>query len=196
MGQTFSPSTLTAYRGINEALWEEYRRGLIDQATLARERFRRLLERLGADPEGALGLADAYLAELSLRGDLLPGCRTTLARLRRRFRLGLVTNGIDRVQRSRLEAARLQDHFDVVVTSEGCGFTKPDPRILAVALRALKLRPAQAIYVGDDPLTDGRAARAAGMPFYWFDRGKGRPSGVRRPLRSIKALPELLEALG
>jgi FMN phosphatase YigB (HAD superfamily) len=53
----------------------------------------------------------------------------------------------------------------VVVTSQSCGFAKPDPRILQVALAALALEPRHAVYVGDDPATDGAAARAAGIRF-------------------------------
>lgn len=118
-----------------------------------------------------------------------------MTRLRRRYLLGVVTNGYDRVQRSRLGAARLLPYFQVVVTSEACGFAKPDPRILGVALEALGLRPSQALYVGDDPRTDAGAASAAGVPFLWMDRGASVPRGVRRPRRRVASLAELPEAL-
>ena len=82
-----------------------------------------------------------------------------------------MTNGIDRVQRARLAASGLAPLFETVVTSQGCGFAKPDPRILHVALDAMGVRPRHAVYVGDDPATDGAAARAAGVRFVWMDRG-------------------------
>jgi FMN phosphatase YigB (HAD superfamily) len=141
-------------------------------------------------------LGDAYLAELSTRGDLLPACRGTLRSLSGRFLLGLVTNGIDRVQRSRLRASGLDRLFGAVVTSEGCGFTKPDPRIVQVALRALRVRPEEALFVGDDPTADGGAARGALVPFLWLDRGGALPKGVPRPRQSIRTLGELRERLG
>ena len=47
-----------------------------------------------------------------------------------RFRLAVVTNGYERVQRSRLRAARLLRHFDAIVTSEGAGVSKPHPGIV------------------------------------------------------------------
>ncbi len=134
-----------------------------------------------------------FLDQLSRRGDRLPGCRATLARLARTHRLGVVTNGIDRVQRARLAAARLERYFEVVVTSAGCGYAKPDPRILHVALRALDLAPRQVLYVGDDPAVDGEAARAAGVAFCWIDRG-ARPRGrlKHRRVTSLLALADLL----
>src|SRR5262249_61458859 len=68
-----------------------------------------------------------------------------------------------------------------VVTSEGCGFRKPDPRIVEAALAALGVSPREALYVGDDLETDGGAARAAGVAFCWMDRIGGTNGGSRAP---------------
>jgi HAD superfamily hydrolase (TIGR01549 family) len=116
-----------------------------------------------------------------------------LRSLRTRYRLGVVTNGIDRVQRSRLAASGLAPLFETVVTSQGCGYAKPDPRILHVALDAMRIAPRHAVYVGDDPAVDGVAARAAGVPFVWMDRGD--PVRGRRPRRRVERLEELAELL-
>jgi putative hydrolase of the HAD superfamily len=122
--------------------------------------------------------------------------------LRRRFRLGVVTNGIDRVQRARLAASGLAPLFDVIVTSQSCGYAKPDPRILQVALEALRAQAREAVYVGDDPATDGAAAAAAGVRFVWMDgrRGDGRAAGGRRstgrlPRQRVGTLRELVRVL-
>jgi len=104
-----------------------------------------------------------------------------------------VTNGIDRVQRSRLDASGLASLFETVVTSQSCGFAKPDPRILHVALEAMGIAPRHALYVGDDPATDGGAARAAGVRFVWMDQGKQTPGP--RPARRVETLRELLGLL-
>jgi HAD superfamily hydrolase (TIGR01509 family) len=174
-------------------LWATYRRGEISQPRLARERFRRLLWEIGASSGRAGRLGETYLDHLARRGDRLPGCRPVLQKLRKLYRLGVVTNGIDRVQRSRLAIAGLEPFFEVVVTSQGCGFAKPDPRILHVALEALGVSPERALYVGDDPATDGAAARAAGVRFCWVD--DGRPAGGRRPRCRVESLRELAARL-
>ena len=159
------------------------------------ERFRRLLALFPASERRAPELARGFARALASRGDRLPGCRPTLARLRARYRLGVVTNGIDHVQHARLRAAGLTSLFEVVVTSEGCGFAKPDPRILGVALGALGVAPPRALFVGDDVAVDGAAARAAGMPFCWLDRGDPLPAGHRRPRRRVHNLLELSRRL-
>ena len=162
---------LETYRIINAQMWRRYQRGEIDPGTLSRERFSQLLGQMGHDAEGGGRMGAAYIEALSQRGDVLPGARSTLARVARRVRVGAVTNGIDRVQHARLAAAGIARRFEVVVTSEGCGFAKPDPRILQHALARLGASPADAAYVGDDAHADGGAARAG-------------PSPVGRPLVS------------
>jgi putative hydrolase of the HAD superfamily len=151
---------------------------------------------VGGDESVAGRLGEIYLDRLSARGDRLPGCRPTLNALCRRYRLGVVTNGIDRVQRARLAASGLAPLFEVIVTSQGCGYAKPDPRILHVALEALQTAARHAVYVGDDPATDGAAARAAGMRFVWLDHGgdgQGRTAPTAR--RRVGTLRELLSVL-
>jgi FMN phosphatase YigB (HAD superfamily) len=130
-------------------------------------------------PAGAMGLMQ-----------VMPG---TWAGLRTRYRLGVVTNGIDRVQRSRLSASGIAPLFETIVTSEGSGFAKPDPRILHVALDALGISPSHAVYVGDDLAVDGGAARAAGVPFVWMNRGDSVRG--RWPRRRVRHLAELAEIL-
>jgi HAD superfamily hydrolase (TIGR01549 family) len=188
---------VATYRSINEEIWARYRRSEIDAAALPAERFRLLLAALGGDPGLASKLGASYLEAFSRQGALLPGCRRMLRRLSSRCRLGIVTNGIDRVQRSRLEAARVETLFSVVVTADGCGFAKPDPRILGVALEALRLAPAEVVYVGDDLDNDGGAARGAGVEFWWLDRRE--PNGdapLPGDCRRVRCLAEIVALLG
>jgi putative hydrolase of the HAD superfamily len=118
-----------------------------------------------------------------------------LGLVRRTHRLAIVTNGIDGVQRSRLAACGLASWFGAIVTSEGCGFAKPDPRIVHVALESLGVGPRDAVFVGDDVRVDGGAARGAGVRFVWVDRGSPVPKGERRPRTRIVHLSELAAVL-
>jgi putative hydrolase of the HAD superfamily len=179
---------------INAEMWRAYQRGEIDPATLSRERFCRLLGEMGRDASHGGALGEAYIEAISQRGDVLPGGRSALAAVARRARIGAVTNGIDRVQRSRLRAAGIEHRFEVVVTSESCGYTKPDPRILHEALRALGAEAGDAAYVGDDAHADGGAAAAAGVRFWWIDRGFGGapPVAMDRRLDSVREVAALL----
>lgn len=195
----YSRRVLADYRQINGRLWSRYRRGQISSTHLAQERFSLLMARLGEGQSRSRELASAYLKAFAKRGDLLPWCRPTLSRLEPRFLLGVATNGLDHVQRSRLRAARLLSCFGAIVTSESSGFAKPDPRILLTALACLGVEPQDALYVGDDLETDGGAARSAGVAFCWVDsdgrRRRRLPSGCHR-VDSLAALPGFLDTGG
>jgi putative hydrolase of the HAD superfamily len=161
---------LLAYREANTHVWSEYRAGRVTSKELRVLRFHLWLEKLDRDPVHAKRLAPLYLELFSSRGDLIAGASGAIRSIGRLdVRLGVVTNGIDRVQRRRLRASDLMDSFPVVVTSERAGITKPDPRIIEIALKRLRVKAEDAVYVGDDPHVDGLAANRAAVRFVWFN---------------------------
>lgn len=93
---------------------------------------------------------------------LLPGARRVLALLAQRHALGLVTSGDrDRVHRQ-LRAFQLWRHFSARVCSGDTRLRKPHPAPLRMALRHMKLRASETVYVGDSP-EDLEMARSAGV---------------------------------
>jgi putative hydrolase of the HAD superfamily len=180
-GVPLGSRALAVYREVNTHVWGEYRAGRLTSKELRVLRFHLWLQKMDRDPAHAKKLAPLYLEEFSSRGDLIAGASAAVRSISRLgYRLGVVTNGIDRVQRRRLRASELMDSFAVVVTSERAGFTKPDPRILEIALKRMRVRPDEAVYVGDDPQVDGLAANRAAVRFVWFNPQRSAPKpGVR-----------------
>lgn len=190
MGLRLRRSDVRRYEEINRAAWARFRAGQITGAQLTLQRFGELLAHLGADRRRAPRLSRRYLLELGRRGDLVAGARRALRALYGRYRLGVVTNGYERVQRTRLAEARLDHLFETVVTSERAGCTKPDPRIIEYALEEMGVDRRVTVYVGDDPAVDGEAAAAAGVRYCWMDRGL--PVSGRRPRRGFTKLAQLV----
>ncbi|MBK5255437.1 MAG: HAD-IA family hydrolase [Vicinamibacteria bacterium] len=179
-GVPLGPKALEAYRVVNTHVWGEYRAGRLTSKELRVLRFHLWLEKIGHDPAPARTLAPLYLDEFSSRGDLISGAAAAVRSVARLgVRMGVVTNGIDRVQRRRLGASDLKAVFPVVVTSERAGFTKPDPRIIEQALRRLRVEPDQAVYIGDDPQVDGLAANRASVFFVWFNPSRAAAETAR-----------------
>jgi YjjG family noncanonical pyrimidine nucleotidase len=176
-GVPLGAKALEAYRLANTHVWGEYRAGRLTSKQLRVLRFHLWLQKLERNPAPARRLAPLYLREFSSRSDLISGAGAAVRSMSRLgLRLGVVTNGIDLVQRRRLKASELRDAFPVIVTSERAGFTKPDPRIIELALRRLRVSAEETLYVGDDPHVDGLAANRASVPFVWFNPA-GVPSG-------------------
>ena len=130
---------------------------------------------------------------------LLPGARRVVSLLSRLHALGLVTSGDrDRVHRQ-LRAFRLLEHFSAHVCSGDTRLRKPHPAPLRLALRHMKLRPDETVYVGDSA-EDLQMARAAGVraaigvlgPFPTEKRLRAAKPDVL--LESIDELPDALRS--
>jgi HAD superfamily hydrolase (TIGR01549 family) len=93
--------------------------------------------------------------------DVLP----TLASLGSKVLLGSVSNGV-----ADLNAIGIAHHFRVSLAAHHCGYAKPDAVIFHAACEALGVMPAEAVYVGDDPLLDVEGAQKAGLRSVWLNR--------------------------
>jgi putative hydrolase of the HAD superfamily len=64
----------------------------------------------------------------------------------------------------------LAHHFEVSFSAGALGYAKPDPRAYAALADALTLKPAEILFVGDEPHADVAGPRTAGMQTVWVNR--------------------------
>ena len=123
-----------------------------------------------------------------------PGVAETLGRLRRRFRLGLVTAGSRSRVEADLERGGIAGYFEVIVTADDVLQPKPAPDGLQAALNALGLGANEALYIGDTE-PDFEFACAGGVGFVGVTSAfsTSHPVGDYRRLASIADLPTLLD---
>lgn len=92
------------------------------------------------------------------------GVHELLERLRRRYKLALVSNyPCGRAIRASLERTKIGPLLEVVVASGDVGRVKPHPLPFETALGQLGLKPADAVYIGDNWLADVQGAKRLGM---------------------------------
>lgn len=91
-----------------------------------------------------------------------PGVTAMLAKLRESYRLGLLTDGLARVQRAKVEALALAPCFDRVVYSDDEATSKPDPLLFAGFEAAFGLPGDAFLHVADNPAKDFSGARSRG----------------------------------
>jgi putative hydrolase of the HAD superfamily len=156
----------------------DVRRGLDDPAIIAAtndgQRFSRYLHLLAQ----AVGLPDipppvmqrlqAYHDEQNLWEQVPPDVVPALELLRKRFRMGVVSNANGTV-RQKLRRIGLADFFETIVDSHEEGIEKPDPRLFEVALSRMNVRAEDTAYVGDLYFVDVIGARAAGLRPFLLD---------------------------
>jgi putative hydrolase of the HAD superfamily len=104
--------------------------------------------------------------KMVLFDDVIP----TLTQLKEReLIIGLISN-VDRDIAPLCQQVGLTGWLEVVVTSQEVGFNKPMPQIFRAALRKAKVRPIEAIHVGDQHKIDVVGANGAGMVGLLVDR--------------------------
>jgi len=121
-----------------------------------------------------------------------PGVLMVLGRLRELgVRTGIVTNGRDDAQRAKLNAMGLGDAVDVVVTSGGIGFKKPDPRIYEAAVLEINVAAGSMLFVGDHPQSDVVGPAKLGMRTAWLANGRDWLLPDVRPDYTLESFAEL-----
>ncbi|MBP8822087.1 MAG: YjjG family noncanonical pyrimidine nucleotidase [Flavobacteriales bacterium] len=182
-GRGLSPEAFMAvYEDINAALWEQLDNGAIPKEVLRALRFRRTLAHFGIhDPVLARWLEEQYLDRCPKRAILMPGAMALLEDLRHHYRMHIITNGFTQVQDVKLRTAGIRGFFDVVLTSEMAGASKPNPRIFRHALRSAGAKLAESLMIGDNARADIAGGRDAGMDQVHFaPDGGGDPAATHR----------------
>jgi putative hydrolase of the HAD superfamily len=136
--------------------------------------FRSILAACGVTRESVVAPALRELEDYHARSNLWevvpPDLPMQLDRLRRRFRLGVISNSNGTV-REKLRRVGLLPYFDLVLDSHEERVEKPDPRLFRIALERARARPERSLHVGDFYHIDVVGARAAGMEAVLLDPG-------------------------
>jgi len=121
-----------------------------------------------------------------------PEVKDSLGRLKQMgLKLGVVTRGYELDIEQILPRAGLEEFFDVCVGSDTAGKRKPRPEAFKHALKRLKIKPKEAIFVGDSLEQDYFAAQKVGMKAFLIQR-EGKPvAGVK----TITSLREIFDVL-
>lgn len=158
---------------------------------------------LVADSAEAVGLSRAFADELEARWDELapwPRAGAVLRELARERPLGVATNCSEVL--GRRAAALVGAPFRSVVTAEGAGCYKPDPRIYGAGVEALlpgegggSPRVDEVLFVAGSPL-DVHGATRAGLTVVWHNPARVPGGGAEElALRVIHDLRELRSIL-
>jgi HAD superfamily hydrolase (TIGR01662 family) len=137
--------------------------------------MRQLLERvIDASPSDGL-VSEAIKIIVKARAAnavAFDDAHSTLKHLSRRdVKLGIISNvSSHEVAMGILDNVKLTKYFDEVVTSASVGIRKPDPGIFRYALMQLRVRPEQAVMVGDSEIHDIGGGYVAGLKTVLVDR--------------------------
>lgn len=189
----FEVRYLDIYREINGGLWQALERQEIKPDVLRVRRFELLLEALGVSgiPNE---LSTTYIEQLARCAELIDGAYDVLQTLQRTSRIAIVTNGLQAVQRSRLEHSSIRGFISELIISEEVGAAKPAPSFFDAAFeRAGRPPKSDVLIIGDSLTSDMQGGVDYGIDTCWYNpAGEARPDNL--PITyEIRQLHELLE---
>jgi putative hydrolase of the HAD superfamily len=159
--------------------------------TRRRPYFSALLDHLGVEAQQAQRLIasfDAAHKQDNLWRRMMPSTPAVLRQLRSSdLTLGVISNSDGRIN-AILRQCGIAQFFDIIIDSHEVGMEKPEPGIFSLALQRLRVRPQQALYVGDIYGIDVVGSERAGLRSVLLDT-LGLYGGV--PCRKIRHLREL-----
>ncbi|WP_268913176.1 HAD family hydrolase [Lentilactobacillus sp. SPB1-3] len=129
---------------------------------------------------------------------LADGLSTIFNQLSTKFKLGIITNGTNKDQLSKIMKLKLQHWIsrDQIITSEDAHAAKPDPLIFTMMNRKFDLRGSEMLYVGSSFDEDIVPAKKAGWQTVWYNPFNGTISDSSAiPDQTVSNIEELKELL-
>ena len=145
----------------------------------------------------------ALMAYRKARTGLLvsyPGVRKTLIKLKKRYKLAIISDAPKMKAWMRLAAMNIDSLFDVVLTFEDTGKRKPHHLPFINAIKKLGLKPGEILMVGDSLSRDMAGAKALGMKTVLAVYGrtlkpKKKPENVDFMIDRIDRLTEIVRRI-
>lgn len=191
----FTPQYGEIYQTVNKKLWKLFEQGKIPLEDLRVRRFLDLFHQAGLSVD-VEKFSDRYLFHLSQSADLMPYAIETLQVLEKEYRLAIITNGISKVQRSRLALSPIEEFFDGLFISEEIGYSKPAAGYFDVVMDALYHPQKESVLViGDSLSSDMRGGINYGLDTCWFNPQEN-PNTLNLPvtyeIQDLRQLPVLI----
>lgn len=185
---------MLAYQEINQQLWREFEQGNIKLASLRTERFARLIRDLGLSVRSDVEFVSEYYLKLLGEGAFLIEGAVDISKylIDSGIQLAIITNGIKKVQMSRIGKSELAGMFAEIIVSEDTGYQKPHPGIFDYAFAKLRIKDKnRVLIIGDSLTSDIKGGIDYGIDTCWFNpHHRTNPSEIR-PVYEIHRLEEI-----
>lgn len=160
---------MSTYKKINHEVWSAFERGELSSVEIRPLRFEKLFDALQLAGD-AVQWGEMYAYQLGQCPELLPGADALLEAVAPHFRLGMITNGLTAVQRSRLALSPIEAFFDPIIISEEVGVKKPEPAIFELAFAQMD-NPSkhEVLMIGDSLSSDIQGGINFGIDTCWYN---------------------------
>ncbi|RCW50818.1 YjjG family noncanonical pyrimidine nucleotidase [Paenibacillus prosopidis] len=189
-------SHVDTYRNVNQQLWNDFEKGAVTLDFLRHERFSRLFTELKVKMD-AVYFSEQYVQYLGEGSYLIEGSEALIQQvLGHGHRIAIITNGIKKVQLSRIGRSLLSNSFEHIIVSEDTGFQKPHTGIFDFAFNKLRITDkSKVLIVGDSLSSDIQGGINYSIDTCWYNPKRKPNETSIKPTYEIAELSELLQLL-
>lgn len=163
---------VTLYSAINEGFWKRIEKGEIAKKEALTERFRVLFEKIGIDGVDAGAFQLEYAEALGSVYYYQDDSYELVKELKGTCRQYLVTNGITKTQRKKLQLSGFDKLADGIFISEEIGAPKPQKAYFDKCFAMIPgFCKEKTIIVGDSLSSDMQGGSQAGIAVCWYNPG-------------------------
>ena len=175
---------------------------------VSQERFKIMLEFLGHPPseithDAVETITKAHMTLLQESFEVRPEVHTALEWAKNRYRTAMISNfGYAPALYESLDRFGIRGAFETVVVSAEVGWCKPHRMIFDHTFEKMRVRPSEALFLGDQLYIDVYGALNAGMHGVWVEteRQDWMPPEVQlpacTPTHTVRLLSDVIELLG
>lgn len=175
-----------------EELKDAYFKGIEEQIRQSKEShpeadvykvFKRIMRVYGAKRYSKGTVIDTAMLYRSLtrrRFGLFPSVLDTLNQVSNKYKVAIISDAQWVFAEPEIKMLGLDRFFKIRILSSRLGFKKPDERLFIRAMRRLRVRPEDSVYIGDNLRKDIVGPKKAGMKFILFGQ-EFKESNALRP---------------
>lgn len=184
------------YSLINNQLWADFEDNKVTAIEIRKLRFTRLFEKIGIDNISGLAFNADYLNNLVELSECYAGVHELLDSLSKEYRMSIVTNGLQEVQRPRISKTHIGHYFESIIVSDEIGVSKPDHAFFEKVSQSINQPPelSETMIVGDSLKSDIKGGNDYGIQTCWISHDKTHKSEIVPDMTISKAI-DLLDHL-
>lgn len=168
-GLPVTPENKEKYHVLNRKYWEKLERGEITRDQVLSLRFEEFFGDFGIRVDG-MEVDGMYRKYLNAGAFPVEGAFELLEKLKTKYPLYIITNGVAETQYKRLGACGLDKYFQGIFISEEAGCQKPQKEFFEYCFEKMGRRDVEnMLVIGDSLTSDIRGGNNVGIDTLWFN---------------------------
>ena len=156
--------------------------------------FKEIADIYGFDETWISKMKDMWFEVLPEYTMVFEKSRYVLETLKKYYKLGMITNGSEKMQSRKIELSGLEELFDTILIAGAYQTAKPDPKLFSLACEKIGCKSQEAYFVGDSIQNDIIGSYQVGMEPIYIWRDNTKPCDVL-DVKHIYKIEDLLEVI-